>query len=747
MSSQDLVPMDPKPLEAAPPERYPGYRIEAAPAGDEFPLAEYWRLIAKRKWTILVTFALISAANAIYTFRLTRIYQATVRVNISRETTELLAYKDNPNSTSEDYDPTISLETQVNVLQSDSLALQVIRALQLDTKPQFGGAAAGPKSLGGLDVRREDALLRIFHGNLKVATVPNTRLIEIRSSSPDPRLAAEIANTLAAKYIDQNIRSRYEATMAAVEWLQKQLADLQIKVEVSQEKLVQYQKEHNILGLDEKQNLTTAKLDELNRELTAAEAERIQKQTVYEQARARGVDSMAAGQSGLVSHLREQLSDLKTQYVQMSLQYGPSWPKVVELKARIDQLEAQLRAETQANLHMVETDYLTAQRREVMLRAALERQKQDANKLNESAIEYNLLKRDAESNRQLYEDMLGRLKGAALAAGLKSGNVRVVDPARVPVVPAAPNIPRNLAMGLVIGLACGIALVFVLEAVDTTVRTPEDAEVTTALPSLGVIPIDVSRALRLGGKQKLLQPAAAEKTRPAVTARPRSDVAEAYRSLRTSILLASPSGPPRVLLVTSALPQEGKTTTSVNIALALAQHGKRVLLVDADLRRPGLDKAFGFSASEGLTTVLSGGTPPESAYRPAPQQPNLTLLPAGPAAVHPAELLGSSTMFNLIARWRGEFDHCIIDTPPVLLVTDPVLLSVLADGVVLVVRSGSTNRPALKRASDLLSQVRAPMLGVVVNAMDFRSADYYYYYSYYSGSKYRYVQEDRRPGA
>ncbi len=730
-------------------ERYPAYRVEPTPQGEQFPLADYWRLILKRKWTIVAAFVVVTVLGTIYTLRQQRIYEAVARLNIMpRENAELLPNQNNTNVLSQEDMDALALETQVNVLKANALALQVIRTMHLGNN---GQPAAPGKPAANLDVSREDALLNSFHANLKVANVPNTRLIELRYTSPDPRLAADVVNTLARAYIEQNVRSRYESTMEGVEWLQNQLADLQIKVEQSQEKLVKYQKEHDILGLDEKQNITTQKLDELNKELTQAEADRIQKESIFTLARKSGVDKVPGGQGDLAQKLHDQLVDLHTQEAQMTLQFGPNWPKVIELKTRISEIEKQIRAENDGNLRKVEMAYAAALQRESMLRAALNRQKQDANTLNESAIEFNLLKRDAESNRQLYENMLAKLKESALAAGLRSTNIRLVDPARVPSAPAQPNIPRNLAMSLVLGLACGIGLAFILEAVDTTVRTPSDAEVTAALPALGVIPIDAARNARnllIAAPKAIAKTATAgAKPGPAVSVRPRSDVAEAYRSLRTSILLSSPAGPPRVLLVTSALPQEGKTTTSANVALTLAQHGKRVLLVDADLRRPGLDKAFGFRATEGLSTVLNGGTPYESVLRQAPHQPNLTLLPAGPTTQHPAELLGSSTMVNLVARWRQDYDHVVIDTPPVLSVTDPVLLSVIVDSVVLVVRSGSTNRPALKRASDLLNQVRAPLLGVVVNAMDFESADYYYYYSYYSGSKYRYVQEDRRVDA
>ena len=367
-----------------------------------------------------------------------------------------------------------------------------------------------------------------------------------------------------------------------------------------------------------------------------------------------------------------------------------------------------------------------------MLASALDVQKQEANHLNESAIEYNLLKRDAESNRQLYEGLLQKLKEAGVSAGLRSSNIRIVDLARVPTSPSAPNIPRNILLGLALGLFGGLGLAFVLEGLDNTVRTPEEAQIISALPSLGVIPLSsklIAKNRKNGHPRLSLSSRSSESTdclELITFARPRSELAEAYRALRTSILLSSLGSPPKVILVTSALPQEGKTTTSINSAIVLSQRGGRVLLLDADLRRPSIHKALGLRNTSGLSTLMTGGDGSEDAIV-STEIPNLFALTAGPPPPQPAELLSSILMKSHLERWRQQFDHIVIDTPPALSVTDAVVLSVEADSVIIVVRSGQTTKAALRRVRDLLSHVNARITGVILNAFDLHSGSSYYY--------------------
>jgi len=441
------------------------------------------------------------------------------------------------------------------------------------------------------------------------------------------------------------------------------------------------------------------------------------------------------GESGMLEKLREKEADLAVQYAQATTQFGVAYPKVVELNNQLKQLRKEITAEETRMQQRIRDEYLAALQRESLLTTAFEQQKQQANQLNESAIEYSTLKRDAETNRQLYQDLLQRLKEAGVSAGLRSSNIRVVDIARTPTHPIKPNVPRNLELGLLFGLACGLGLVFVLESLDTSIRNTEELSAISALPALGIIPLQLSSNGQLRKRLKTVSALIEKAESPTLItyARPQSEAAEAYRALRTSILLSSFGAPPKVILVTSAMPQEGKTTVSANSALVLAQRGSRVLLVDADLRRPGIGKLFGIRPRGGLSTLISGSDKFEDVLLPCPEVPTLWILPAGPIPPQPAELLGSSVMKDLIAHWRDSYDHVIIDTPPCLSVTDAVLLSPEADRVILVARSGQTTKAALRRACDVLLQVNARVMGVVLNALNRRSGEGYYYQYGYSG--------------
>jgi capsular exopolysaccharide synthesis family protein len=721
-------------------------------AEEESPLLHYWRVLRKRRWAVLATAAIVFALSVIATLETTRLYQATSKIAIFPETSNVMGFKNGEDS-SADYQYDVALETQAAILRSDALAIEVIEAMHLDQNPSFAGA--GPraeKSIQVSSMRPDPAkaagLVGAFRGGLNVQIIPNSRLVQISYTHPDPRLAAEIVNALAKTFIEENFKTKYESVTQTSEWLSTALADLQLKVETSEEKLVRYQKERGILGVDEKQNIVTAKLDELNKELTAAQMDRIQKDANYRFARAEDLAEFAKtdheGKSGMLDRLREKEAELNTQYAQATTQFGSGYPKVVELSNQLKQVRADIVAEEKSIREGLGNEYLAALQREKLLTSAFEEQKQEANKLNESAIEYSALKRDADTNRQLYQDLLQRLKEAGVSAGLRSSNIRVVDVAQPPTHPITPNVPRNTEFGLLFGLACGIGLAFVLESLDTTVRNMAEVTAISMLPALGTIPLQLSSNGRL---RKRLTTIAGDdgKSGPLdliTYVRPKSEAAEAYRALRTSILLSSFGAPPKVILVTSSLPQEGKTTISANSALVLAQRGSRVLLLDADLRRPGLERLFGIEPRGGLSTLISGVDKVEDVVAPFPEVPNLWILPAGPIPPQPAELLSSPLMKEYIARWRDEFDHVIIDTPPCLSVTDAVVLSREVDRVILVARAGRTTKPALRHACDVLLQANARVMGIVLNALDLRSSEGYHY-SY--GGLYASYYDERSP--
>jgi succinoglycan biosynthesis transport protein ExoP len=698
----------------------------------ETTIRDYWLILTKRRWTIIAFAFVVLVLTSVYTFKTTPIYDAVGRIAINHESSDALPFKDNSSNSMPDFeDYMTAIETQVRILKSDNLAMRVIRKLGLDKDPRFTNVSrpqTAANELGttapAVDSRQETMLINTFRAGLKVVALNNTRLIEIHYLSPDSHLAANVVNALVSAYKEQNYETKFQSTSETADWLTKQLNDLKLQVETSEGKLIRFQREKGIVGIDDKQNLTTSKLDELSKELISTGADRIQKEANYKLAEAGNPELMGLSPSEMLAHLRERESTLKQEYAQLKTQFGAAYPKVLEVKNQLDEVQSDIAAEGGRMASQIKNEYLAAQQRENLVRTEMEAQEREANELNQNAIEFNILKRDVDANRQLYEGLLQKLKEATLEAGLRSSNVRVVDSARVPLAPSSPDIPRNLAIGLILGLSGGIGLAFLLESLDNTVRTPDQAELASGWPSLGVVP----QFLRA---DTVRQPAKLSLAKVDLIAhhRPNSEAAESYRSLRTSILLSSLDSPPKVLLVTSPLPQEGKTTTSVNCAIVLAQRGSRVLLVDADLRRPGVYRAFGLNRDGGgLSTLLEGATTMESVVTFYPQVANLCILPAGPPPAHPAELLGSSKMKSLIAQWRRDYDHVIIDTPPALSVTDPVILSVEADSVILVIRSGKTTKDALRRAADLFWQVNAQAMGVVVNGIDLGAPDHYYYY-------------------
>jgi succinoglycan biosynthesis transport protein ExoP len=720
-----------------------GFPVPYNPPTHVPSLWDYWPIVMRHKWTILSAMLVALVGGAVVALSSTPMYEAVGRVVINREGADTAGLKNADPSGSDSYDDyMVAMDTQTHVLQSDAIARLVIRKLKLDSNLAFAGKSAAPATgipdsspvqTRKIEARREAGLVGKFHGSLQINSIPRTRLVEIRFSSSDPLLAAGAVNTLIDTYIEQNYKTHLDATTRTADWLAQQLSELQMKVEESQEKLVRYQKQHGILGIDEKENIITSKLDALNKELTAAEADRMQKESVYRLASSGNPDLLSnLDPSSPLLKLRSEEEDLHRQLAQASVHFQPTYPKVEELNKQLEAVEADITTEISRLSSKFQKDYLAALGREKLLRASLENQKSEENQLNESAIEYSLLKRDVESNRQLYEGLLQKLKEAGVMTGLRSSNVRIVDPASPPTSPTTPNIPRDLLMSLVVGLAGGLSLAFVLESRDDTVHSLEQVRVITALPSLAVIPY-LARPSR-----SLPQPKRLSSTGAALASvnQPKSEIAEAYRALRTSILLSRNGKSVKTLMVTSALPQEGKTTTSLNLAIVLAQHGARVLLMEGDMRRAGISKVLQLKSDVGLSTILGQNTLAAEAMRGVTDVPNLWILPAGPVALHPSEMLASPRMRHLLQNLEPEFDHVIIDTPPVLSVTDAALVSALADSTLLVIRAGTTSRAALRRAYDVLAHVDARIMGVILNAADFTEPDRYYYGRHY-GSYYQ----------
>jgi succinoglycan biosynthesis transport protein ExoP len=698
-------------------------------------IVDYLDILRKRTWLIVWSIACTLLLAAIATLMMTPVYEAVTRIAIYREAPGGLNLQESNEAASEDSDYTVSLDTQAAILEGDALASEVIKQLKLEANPAFIG---NPSKLRWKRQRsrasRSDSVLRTFQQDLKVVKLSHTRLLEIRFLHSNPDLASQIANTLATVYIDHTFRTKYDSTMQASHWLGQQLADLQVKVDESQGRLVAYQKKYGILGGDDSHNIVNSALNDINKDVTEAEADRIGKEASYRLLLSSQPDVIGLESNVVLQHLRSERNQLSAEYALATSKLGPSHPRVIALISQLKDVDSSIGVEVERVGDRIRNEYYAAVHREKMLRAALEAQKETANRQNENSIEYDELKREAQSNRELYDNLLRRLKEATLAAGLRSNNVRIEEVARPPLWPSKPRLSVNLAWGSILGLFGGVALALILEGLDNTVCTLEQAEQISSLPALGVIPLGIRPMVAgMGGwghsgswPELLWHRTISIPPLPRLT--PQSPMLESYRSLRSVLLLVSARRPPQVILFTSALSQEGKTTTAVNVAIALAERGRRVLLIDADFRKPTVHDVMQLNSTQGLTTALLEKKHVLDFIVQMPEQSNLSVLPAGPIPPNPAQLLSHDGMGDLLDICRKHFDYIVIDAPPVLLMSDSLELSAKADAVLLVVRAMKTTRPALARTCDLLRKIEAPVFGVVVNGIArSRGANPYWY--------------------
>ncbi len=701
-------------------------------------LYDYLLILRKHQWLILSFMLAVVTIVAIATFRMQPVYQATARVEIDRENANILPF---PGTDSYDYmmDLENYIETQSKILTSETLALQTIRNNNLSSRPEFASPNGPSEAIasGSLANQKRPPELAGFLGSLSVKRVPSSRLMDVSFESTDPQLAARIVNAHIASYIEQNFRSKYEATTQASTWLADQLGELKIRVQRSEDARIAYERQNQIWTLDDKQNITTQRLSDVNKQLTEAQSERMRKESLYQFAKSGNLDAVpeVQGNSALADLLRKR-ADATSQYNDAVSQYGPNFPKVQRLQAQLKEFDQSIEKEKQKILDVLESDYQEARQRETLLTQALDQQKAETNQMSGKLVEYNILKREAEANKSLYEGLMTKLKETAISQGLRSSNIRIVDPAMIPSAPVRPAKTRNVALAFLVGLVGGIGLALMREYLDNTVKTPDDVETLSRLPSLAVVP-QFAAANGNGKRPGLLQSFASNghDKRIELVAQhlPKSQMSEAFRALRTSILLSQADHPPQVILVTSALPREGKTTAAANLAVTLAQLGDKTVLVDADLRKPGVGRLLNLAGGKyaGLSSYLAGVSSLDLVSIPHPAIPNLVAIPTGPLPPNPADLLSSHKLADAIAELRTKFKFIVIDSPPVMAATDAVILSVQADGVLLVVRSGETPKEAFTRTRELLSSVKCRILGVVLNAVDSGAPDYYYSYRYY----------------
>jgi polysaccharide biosynthesis transport protein len=741
----------------------PPAQIDLESERDEMSLLDFWRVLVVRRWTILAVFATAVVFTLISTLKQTPIYQASTTLQIDRENPNVLPVKGvyEVDNTADD-----TLPTQYKILESRSLARKVIEELRLDRVEEF---ASKPKKPGLISsylplltklFRRNPTdsppdepdyvrpIIDAYLGNLSVRPVRQARLVEVSFESTNPKLAADIINAHAKYYKEQNLQFKWDATQDASTFLQEQMSTLRANLEKAEDKLQAYSREKQILFTDEgKNNTATEKLKQLELEYTKAQTERFEKEAYSGLIRLGSADSLPQlTNNALTANLTSKLADLRKEESDIAVTFSPEYPRRKRLRNQIEEIQRAIDSEKTRVIQTVEADYSASVERERLTRDALEQQRSVVNNQNQESIQYTILKREADSFKQLYDGLQTRLREAQVSAGLRASNIRVVDPAEIPRSPVRPRRLLNLMLGSLLGLGIGIGLAFFQEYLDNSLKSPDDVQRFLRVPSLGTIPNMQSLAkgrphayssYRSSPREPVLK-VELEKAPPELIthAAPSSVMSEAYRSVRTSLLLSLPERAPRVVLVTSAVPSEGKTVTAINIAVSLTQTGSRVVLVDADMRKPRIHSVFSIGNLPGLTSFLTGSANLKDVIHDVGPT-NLHLLPCGVIPPNPAELIQSGRFNHLVQVLRQYFDYVVLDSPPLANVSDARILAANAEATLLVVKAFSTSRHAAKRAVEHLQELKARNIAVILNDLDVRMRGNYSYYSdrYYYSSK------------
>jgi capsular exopolysaccharide synthesis family protein len=742
------------------------------PVGEDRPepgFWDFWRVIRKHKRLIALFFFTVVVTVGVGTLLMTPIYTSQTTLLIEEKGPQIVDIKQVLSESIGATDKHDYYDTQYEILKSASIAAQVIREQHLASNKIFTGEertgiVAGSWSslkqwlktqawvrairswFDGEPESSEEILTKLTRVYLKdyldVEPLKNTRLVRIAFSTPDRDLSTQLANAHAQAYIRQGLQFRALANADAEQFLEKKLAELKGRVEKSEAALNDYRRDKGIISLDDKENVVVDRLADLNKRLTEAEADKITLQSQVQLIRRRAFDSLPAViNNPLITSLKTELSKLEGEYANLSAEYNLGYPKFAQVKAQLDQTRKRLRDEIQSVVGGIESAYLAADAKDKGLRQKMTEQRNAALQLKDASVEYAILAREVETNNQLYNSILQRTNEMRVAGAITSSNVYVVDEAKPPLEPSRPRRALNLLIGVLLGAMGGVALAFFVEYLDKTVSRPEEIERYFHLPTLAVVPdfftagkrdkaslLDVANGNGFAG----ISPNGSGNGRShgnelVIDQAPMSLVAESYRALQTSMLLSQAAEPPRVVLFTSGLRDEGKTATAVNTAIVFAQMEAKVLVIDADLRMSACHKRLFLERAPGLAELLTGQRTAEEVIK-ATLTDNLYVITGGAVPPDPVKLVGSRKMHEVITGLREQFDYIFIDSPPLIAVSDAVRLSTMVDGVVLVVKGEETPRDVLKDACARLQYAQAKVLGVVLNRVDMNNGDYHYYH-------------------
>lgn len=726
---------------------------------ENIDIRDYLRVIRKRRWTIITVFSIIVATVIIHVFTSPPIYEATTRLIIDKENPNVVSIQE---VMAIDASGTDYYQTQYKIIESRTVAREAIRRLQLEESGEFfpkekddiisnlkrsikDTITFWKDSIASLLRTQEEitsesgtvegyepdsSLVSNFIQRIRVNPIRNSRLVDVSFEAKDPALAAKIVNTLANAYINQNLETKLRAVQDAVKWLHNRIEEERKRVGKAEHALLRYKEKHSIVTdfSSDVEKITAQKLAEMNTQLVEAELKRVEAETRYKQATAlMGTPDMLDSipevlNNKLIWEIKSMEVELYKRRSELSEKYGQKHPRMVAIESELRTLQKRRTQEVNRVVNSLRNEYKVALAKENSLKAALAKQKKESLELNKKAIEYGVLRREAESARQMNELLIKRFKETSLTEDMRTGNIRIVDRAEVPKGPVKPRKGLNILLAIIVGLVMGVGLAFFFEYLDNTIKIPEDIKQHLKIPYLGPAPLFSPE-----GKGN-----PDDDTDPELVTlhSPKSTASESYRGIRTSILFSSAESAPQVILISSAAPLEGKTITTANLAVTMAQADSKVIVLDCDMRRPKMHKLFGIAKDCGVSNLLVGSSDAEEAIFHT-RIPKLDIIPSGPIPPNPSEILGSTRMATLLNDLRKQYAHILIDSSPSTAVTDAVVLSKWVDGVVLVIRAGDMAREIAKNGIAQFEAVGAHILGAVLNGVDMSKDGYYSYYQYY----------------
>jgi len=703
------------------------------PLQEEKPFKQIAQFLKKRGWIVALGLGLGLLIAAMVNHFSARLFTAMASIEVDAQDVSS-QFRLGQQGIGPDIDMSERLDTEIAILRSRSLALETVKALHLESNSDFAPLPNGhPWDMSRPDVR--EMLASYMRASVGVSRMGHTDIIQVFATSRNPQLASLIANNLIDRYIEHSFRENYAATAKVSSWLDEKLNGLKANLERSQAHILELQKEIGVYGIDQSHSVVAANLEELNKKYADAEVDRLLKESHLQEINSSSADVIDAalgnGDPAIVAS-KQKLQQLNDEYTSLAQTYGPEYPRVKAIKAQMNELQHALEREEKAQIARSQKEFEAARSNEEKLLGALNNQEEVAYGKGQKAVEYELARRDYETNRLLYDGLQQRLQEASIMSGLHSTAIHTLDNADIPTGPSHPRTRFNMAVGAGTGFLLGLALALLLEAMDTNLKTMTEIEQGLQLPLLAAIPdVDTEYLLPSQFKEHAISPGTSSWSR----------IAEALRGMRTSILLSSPGAPPKVIMFASTSPAEGKSSIAGLMAIAFGLNGSRVLLVDADLRRPAIHVRYRVGRGLGLSAVLSGKALFSEAVVEWPDLPNVHILPSGPQPPLPSELLSSQQMEDLLLQARTEYDFVILDTPPVLAVTDASILGRQADATVLIVRYGASQREVVRRCIDVLERSGAHLLGVAVNAVDYTAPEYSEYY----GRKYYEYYGERHP--